>query len=146
MLITLFNSFLKLNLCKCSQVKMNPINCTKFFLMRIKVKVDKTPWNTIFLCILSFKLYTCNLVNRQWRILCVLYLINRLGKNSMQTSNTQNLIGQISALSTLCITFLQHAFRLLWHWNVESLKYLLYCLINYVDVFSIPLIFKKFFF
>lgn len=58
------------------------------------------------------------------------------GKNSMQTSNTQDLIGQISALSTMCLAFLQHAFRLLWH----------FCLINYVDVFSIHLISKKNFF
>lgn len=73
------------------------------------------------------------MVNRHWCILCVLYLIIRLGKNSMQTSNTQDLIGQISALSTMCLAFLQHAFRLLWH----------FCLINYVDVFSIHLISKK---
>lgn len=76
------------------------------------------------------------MVNRHWCILCVLYLIIRLGKNSMQTSNTQDLIGQISALSTMCLAFLQHAFRLLWH----------FCLINYVDVFSIHLISKKNFF
>lgn len=48
----------------------------------------------------------------------------------MQTSNTQDLIGQISALSTMCLAFLQHAFRLLWH----------FYLIKYVDVFSIHLI------
>lgn len=76
------------------------------------------------------------MVNRHWCILCVLYLIIRLGKNSMQTSNTQDLIGQISALSTMCLAFLQHAFRLLWH----------FYLINYVDVLSIHLISKKFFF
>lgn len=73
------------------------------------------------------------MVNRHWCILCVLYLIIRLGKNSMQTSNTQDLIGQISALSTMCLAFLQHAFRLLWH----------FYLINYVDVLSIHLISKK---
>lgn len=76
------------------------------------------------------------MVNRHWCILCVLYLIIRLGKNSMQTSNTQDLIGQISALSTMCLAFLQHAFRLLWH----------FYLIKYVDVFSIHLISKNFFF
>lgn len=76
------------------------------------------------------------MVNRHWCILCVLYLIIRLGKNSMQTSNTQDLIGQISALSTMCLALLQHAFRLLWH----------FYLINYVDVLSIHLISKNFFF
>lgn len=76
------------------------------------------------------------MVNRHWCILCVLYLIIRQGKNSMQTSNTQDLIGQISALSTMCLAFLQHAFRLLWH----------FYLIKYVDVFSIHLISKKNFF
>lgn len=76
------------------------------------------------------------MVNRHWCILCVLYLIIRLGKNSMQTSNTQDLIGQISALSTMCLALLQHAFRLLWH----------FCLINHVDVFSIHLISKQKFF
>lgn len=115
MLITSYNSLLKLNnLRKCFQVKMNPNNCTKiFFKLRIhsKVKFDKTPWNTNFFnayCLLSY-IHVTWLIGSS--VFCVSYIfIIRLGKNSMQTSNNQDLIGQISALSTLCITFLQHAF------------------------------------
>lgn len=77
------------------------------------------------------------MVNRHWCILCVLYLIIRRERIPCKHQTPKIWLDRFQpCLLSMCLAFLQHAFRLLWH----------FYLINYVDVLSIHLISKNFFF